>query len=241
MELLWQNVRFFHYREATTAASVLASDHKAKGLQLVLRPLGSEGTFKRKGAGEIKVPGIEDKRQITCCVASTAGGTLLPFQLIFQDHRGQQFRDFLAQDHPYICLLHIPAGCTSIFQLADVGLQRPLKATFSQRYHQWAIAQVQRALADGFEPQGTKLDTSIQSLRAKCCEWMYDAWTRVAAGSNKILKAWEDCGLLDAWKAEKQLEAFSRNIHGELFKQKLREKIAQEVHPGGLQIKQMII
>ena len=37
----------------------------------------------KKGSKDIKVTGMEDKRQVTCCVSSAANGVLLPMQIIF--------------------------------------------------------------------------------------------------------------------------------------------------------------
>jgi len=38
-------------------------------------------------------------------------------------HIGQPFRFFVLEEHPNIYLAFVPANCTSIFQVADVGLQ----------------------------------------------------------------------------------------------------------------------
>ena len=38
-------------------------------------------------------------------------------------HLGKPFRTFLLEEYPNIYLLFVPANCTSIFQVADVGLQ----------------------------------------------------------------------------------------------------------------------
>jgi hypothetical protein len=40
-------------------------------------------TWSEKRSKHVLVHGMDDKHQITCCVSSTAIGTLLPFQLIF--------------------------------------------------------------------------------------------------------------------------------------------------------------
>jgi hypothetical protein len=43
------------------------------GIHLV--PMGRERTWEKKGSKDIKVTGMEDKCQVTCCVSSLANGT----------------------------------------------------------------------------------------------------------------------------------------------------------------------
>jgi hypothetical protein len=97
------------YRVATTAAQKLPSDWEVQGLRMTqqiaylvksysipesmvvdtdqtgihLVPTGGAYTWDEKGTKHVKVHGMEDKRQITVAVSSSAAGTLLPFQVIF--------------------------------------------------------------------------------------------------------------------------------------------------------------
>ena len=48
-----------------------------------LVPLARDRTWKNKGSNDVGVIGGDDKRAITACVSSAAGGSLLPFQVIF--------------------------------------------------------------------------------------------------------------------------------------------------------------
>ena len=45
--------------------------------------MGAKRTWEKKGSKDIRVVGMEDKRQVMCCVSSASDGTLLPFQVIF--------------------------------------------------------------------------------------------------------------------------------------------------------------
>jgi len=97
------------WRVRTTAASKLPLDWRDQGVTAAKRvafamqihkvhpslvvnmdqtgaslvPAGTR-TYESKGAKEVKVIGADDKRQITCCIASSLDGDLLPMQLIFQ-------------------------------------------------------------------------------------------------------------------------------------------------------------
>ncbi|KAL3694501.1 hypothetical protein R1sor_008152 [Riccia sorocarpa] len=134
-------------------------------------------------------------------------------------HRGKEFCAFLERTHPYVLLLYVPAGYTSVYQPADVAIQRPLKARFARNYHEWAIGQVKLSLDAGVEPPGTKFDVSISTLRAKAFEWMWKAHVHVADNPDLIRNGWSECGLLDAWNFDVQKEALLANYDGKLFKE----------------------
>jgi hypothetical protein len=48
-----------------------------------LVPMARERTWEKKRLKDVKVIGMEDKRQVTVCVSSTADGYLLPFLIIY--------------------------------------------------------------------------------------------------------------------------------------------------------------
>ncbi|KDQ56440.1 hypothetical protein JAAARDRAFT_132694 [Jaapia argillacea MUCL 33604] len=50
-------------------------------------------------------------------------------------HRSQEFRDWMKKMHPWITLEYVPAGCMCVFQLDDVGMQRPIKHAIRQSAH----------------------------------------------------------------------------------------------------------
>ena len=45
--------------------------------------MAHEQTWERKGSKDIKVVGLEDKRQVTICVSLASDGVLLPMKVIF--------------------------------------------------------------------------------------------------------------------------------------------------------------
>jgi len=42
-------------------------------------------------------------------------------------HKSAEFWDWMGETHRNICLLFVPGGCTGVWQLLDVAIQRPLK------------------------------------------------------------------------------------------------------------------
>ncbi|KAL3676233.1 hypothetical protein R1sor_026181 [Riccia sorocarpa] len=211
-----------------------------------LQPVGTERTYVRKGIREVAnhwasfdtmkdwVDRILAPYYVQICkkhelqVGEQKMVLLLDCWAV---HRGKEFRAFMERNHPYVLLLYVPAGCTSIYQPADVAIQRPLKARFARNYHEWAIEQVKLSLDADVEPTGTKFDVSIGTLRAKACEWMWNAHVHVADNSDLIRLGWSDCGLLDAWKFEVQKKALLANDEGKLFKEHIREQIGLVVIP----------
>lgn len=98
----------FSWRVRTTSAQKLPLDWRVQGMNMAKRIAvnvhqysvhpsliinmdqtglhlvpGSSRTYAPKGCKEVPVIGAEDKRQITCCIASSMSGDMLPLQLIF--------------------------------------------------------------------------------------------------------------------------------------------------------------
>ena len=210
-------------RKSTTTASKLPKDWELQGLRMAQRlaylskcysilkelvvnsdqtgihlvPTCGTRTWDVKGTKHVAVIGVEDKRQITVTVSSSAAGNLLPFQVIFggksirslpplnqgrklcEDagwhitntenhwsnletckefvekilepyrikqvellgldkntpliwlidcwsvHTSEAFTTWIKQTHLQVKTIYVPANCTSIYQPADVILQRP--------------------------------------------------------------------------------------------------------------------
>lgn len=248
--------------------------------------MGKERTWEKKGSKDIKVTGMEDKRQVTCCVSSSSDGTLLPMQIIFTGktkrslpktdvakicladgfhltmslnhwsnletcqqfvhrilvpyferimkelqlppnqkmvwlldcwsvHKSQAFLTWMKREHPHICVLFVPANCTSKLQPADVILQRPLKCAFSRSFKQWSAACIQKQLED--DVSIVQLDLSIKTLREELCTWLLQAWKEVGSRKQMIVKGWGKCGLLRVFDRAFQAEAMESHSHTSLF------------------------
>jgi hypothetical protein len=248
--------------------------------------MGKERTWEKKGSKDIKVTGMEDKRQVTCCVSSSSDGTLLPMQIIFTGktkrclpkthvaklcladgfhmtmssnhwsnletcqqfvrhilvpyfqcivkelqlpsnqkmiwlldcwsvHKSEAFLTWMKKEHPRICVLFIPANCTSKLQPADVILQRPLKCAFSRCFKQWSAACIQEQLEG--DVSRVQLDLRIGTLREELCTWLLQAWKEVGSRTDMIIKGWEKCGLLRPFDKIFQAEAMECNSHNSLF------------------------
>ncbi|KZO98331.1 hypothetical protein CALVIDRAFT_544858 [Calocera viscosa TUFC12733] len=95
---------------------------------------------------------------------------------VYSVHRSEDFRSWIQDSYPWILLNYIPAGCTGVWQPADVGLQRRLKRSIRQA----ALADVADETLDqlqaGCAPSAVVLDTSLPRLRNRTVSWLIKAY-----------------------------------------------------------------
>lgn len=61
-------------------------------------------------------------------------------------HQSEKFRTWIKKEHPTILLDYVPGGCTSVQQPCDVGIQRPLKLSIRQSYHEDIVKEMREKL-----------------------------------------------------------------------------------------------
>ena len=301
------------YRAATGVARKLPSNWEEQGLKMTQRvaylvkahslppelvvntdqtgihlvPTGGTRTWAHKGSKHVLVHGVEDKRQITVSVSSSAAGNLLPFQLVFTGltqrslpprntgriaceeggwhltctnnhwsnlttcqefvekilqpyrlqqvevlkmnkesklvwlidcwsvHKSKEFILWVKENHPQILLIFVPANCTSIFQPADVILQRPFKHAFRQEFDSYTSDDIDKQLEDK-AAKDVKIDTKMSTLKPLLCGWLFKAWAHV--NKPQMIKiGWSQCGLLQAFDTSFQVQAMDENMKTPLF------------------------
>ena len=303
------------FRKSTGAARKLPADWEQQGLNMAHRtaylvkahsippelvvntdqtgihlvPTGGTRTWAEKGSKHVQVLGMEDKRQITATLSSSATGQLLPLQIVFTGsterslpprnagrlmceeagwhltfsanhwsnlttckqfveavlqpyrrkqvqamgldsnsklvwildcwsvHISQEFMSWLKVTHVEILLIFVPANCTSIFQPADVILQRPFKHGFRQQFDQYTSETLGQQI-DEKELQDVKLDTKISVLKPLICGWLWHAWQHINKPSM-IQKGWSMCGLDQAFEPTFQTSAMEEHMKSSLFKE----------------------
>lgn len=134
-------------------------------------------------------------------------------------HRSQEFRTWMARNHPLMHLVFVPANCTSHLQVADVVLQRSFKAKIRDRFSDWAAAIIkQQAIAGAIT--GLRDHLGVGELRQHVLEWTLAAWNHLAspAGKESLLKGWFTCvrAHFDVWDAEQRKKAVQAAAKGEL-------------------------
>jgi hypothetical protein len=302
------------YRAATTAAGKLPDDFELQGLTMAQRcaylikvhnipqslvvnsdqtgihlvPTGGARTWDTKGIKQVRVHGLEDKRQVTVVVSSAATGEVLPFQVVFQGltsralpplndgkrecvdcgwdltfshnhwstmetcknfiktilssylrlqitllglpktqemiwlidcwsvHISKEFRDWMKANYPHIHVLYIPANCTSIYQPADVILQRPFKHAFRQEFNKYTMSMIANEIETN---SNIKVDFKMSTLKPLLCSWLFTSWLSICNKQEMVKVGWSKCGLLRSFDPEFQKDAMIQNMKTPLFKE----------------------
>jgi hypothetical protein len=130
-------------------------------------------------------------------------------------HISKDFRAWMKRTSPLIHLLFVPANCTSIFQPADVILQRPFKHAFRQEFNKYTMEVIKNQLESSSD---VKVDTKMSTLKPLICQWLFTAWHHLTTKLDMVEKGWKHTGLLKAFEPEFQKQAMVDNIKTPLFK-----------------------
>jgi hypothetical protein len=130
-------------------------------------------------------------------------------------HISKDFRAWMKRTSPLIHLLFVPANCTSIFQPADVILQRPFKYAFRQEFNKYTMEVIKNQLESSSD---VKVDTKMSTLKPLICQWLFTAWHHITTKLDMVEKGWKHTGLLKAFEPEFKKQAMMDNIKTPLFK-----------------------
>jgi hypothetical protein len=133
-------------------------------------------------------------------------------------HISHEFTNWLKEVHPIILLIFVPANCTSVYQPADVILQRPFKHGFRQEFDNYSTECISKQL-DEKALKDVKLDTKMTVLKPLLCSWLFQAWHHVNQLAM-IRKGWTMCGLDRAFNKSFQTTAMDEHMRNPLFKEK---------------------
>lgn len=123
-------------------------------------------------------------------------------------HISQEFRAFMAEKHPEIRLLYVPANCTGRMQPADLSGQKELKTGIRAMGTRYAslrvrdrLQELQRLPPDEREKEmaaGIKIDTSITAIKPFLPGWHLWVMKRLERRQT-LLKGWQKSRLLEAF------------------------------------------
>jgi hypothetical protein len=111
---------------------------------------------------------------------------------VWSVHRSEAFRSWVRQTYPWITLDFVPGGCTGLWQVCDVGIQRPFKQSIRRSQLDDIVAETMQHLEDGVSPAEMRIAKEIGELRDRCVRWFVDAYDTIN-NSALICKAWERC------------------------------------------------
>lgn len=135
---------------------------------------------------------------------------------VYTLHRAESTLAYLKEHHPRIKLVYVPANCTSVAQVADVGINGPFKTMYRQLKEKWLVAET---LGDDTftaqrlpETDVPELDEAVVArmkklrslplLRMKVLEWTALVWTELEA-KDVCKKAAEKAGFAVAVDPER--------------------------------------
>jgi len=105
-------------------------------------------------------------------------------------HKSAQFRAWMAQHHPRIHIVYVPANCTSKLQLADVALQRPFKHGITERFNMWAAERVAEQIREE-KPAAIADLLKMSVLKPLILQWCAESWQDLRERKQLILDGWE--------------------------------------------------
>jgi hypothetical protein len=142
--------------------------------------------------------------------------------------RSKVFLQWLKDNFPYILPLFVPGRCTSKYQPADVGLQRPIKHSIKSRFQAYAAKEVMRQIKSGKKAEDVRLEFNTMTLRRKVVAWTQLTFQQVQEQKQLIVKTWSKCGLLRAFDADFQKNAQAEAAIGTLAPDD--EQLQEEEH-----------
>ncbi|KAJ6626481.1 hypothetical protein B0H10DRAFT_1781271 [Mycena sp. CBHHK59/15] len=79
-------------------------------------------------------------------------------------HKSKDFLAWMKKNHPTIIILFVPDGCTGLWQLLDVGIQRLLKLSMKCSAHRDLVDKATQQIKAGKATHEITLDTTVSML-----------------------------------------------------------------------------
>lgn len=91
-------------------------------------------------------------------------------------HRSEEFQTWMCENHPTITVIFVPGGCTGVVQPCDVGVQRPLKLSVKQSYHEVLVNEVLEQTKEG---KALTIDNQIGTHHNHSVQWLWNAYAAI--------------------------------------------------------------
>ena len=105
----------------------------------------------------------------------------------------------MKDNYPQIHVLYIPANYTSIYQHADVILQRPFKHIFRQEFNKYMMSMITIEIET---ISSIKVDFKMSTLKPLLCSWLFTSWLSICNKQKMVKVGWSKCGLLCSFDPE---------------------------------------
>jgi hypothetical protein len=105
-------------------------------------------------------------------------------------HRSKDFHDWMKTNHSDIILHYVPAGCTGVFQVCDVGIQRIFKHSLKRSYHVDVVADILGQVKA--KVTRVEIDKCVEVWRDRSVRWLWNAYNTLNE-EKTVKKAFEMC------------------------------------------------
>lgn len=145
-------------------------------------------------------------------------------------HKSDKFRTWIAEQHPRIHLVYIPANCTSKLQVADVALQRPFKHGITQRFNDWVAHEIANQIREE-KTAGLNTMLTMTELKSRVLEWCAASWQDLRERRQYIMDGWDkSCTLMYNINSVQRREEAVRLV---ALKQLDADAVPEESEPDG--------
>lgn len=111
-------------------------------------------------------------------------------------HISEVFRAFMRSSYPQLFLAYVPANCTSQMQVADVGLNRPLKADYTDRHMLYLVHEGGKQTWNAARAHcKIQFSDTVSKCAGRAVEWLVASYAKLAStGRSVMLKAFPSIG-----------------------------------------------
>ena len=130
-------------------------------------------------------------------------------------HISEEFRTWVKK-FPFLILIYVPANFSSKMQVADVALNRPLKADYAHRHMRFLATACREKMAAGVEAVQVRFEADVSKCAGATLSWLVAAYN----GLSKVnmTKTLQIIGYTRCWdKKNKQLRQRAMQNMGNLF------------------------
>jgi hypothetical protein len=116
---------------------------------------------------------------------------------VYAPHRSQPTRDFLASNN--ICLVFVPACCTSELQPLDLTVNSVFKAKQRENFRHWYAQEVKKQLDKGVPVESMSINMPLSVVKPQHARWLISSCEFLKDKRELIVAGFQKAGILEGW------------------------------------------
>ena len=101
-------------------------------------------------------------------------------------HISEAFVSWIKQEFPMFLLCYVPANCTSVMQIADVALNMPLKAQYTNQHMLHLMSEFKKQRADCVAVEDVFYSEAVSKCAGHAMSWLLSAYETLERVDMKI-------------------------------------------------------